>query len=290
MCLLVFAHKGATPSLDSLETASIANPDGFGWAINIGDRIVRGRGMNFDKVVTAYHQQLELTPGESMFHLRWATHGTVNKKNCHPFYVGHDDRTVLGHNGIIPIEQPKGDKRSDTRFYAEVVLPKLGGAGVLDDPEAFQFVEKQIGASKLVILTNDPRAKQSFYIANEQMGHWDSGGVWWSNDSYKPRTYTYKPTTNYSWSWESSPSIRSHNSRDLYDEWDDNIWVATCPLCDVQWKVDESKGETACPDCDVCLVCEEFDEHCTCSDSWYSNSADDRLLDLYYDSKTNDWR
>lgn len=285
MCLLVFAHEGATPSLDALEIASIANPDGFGWAINTGDRIIRGRGMNFDKVVTEYHKQLALTPGESMFHLRWATHGTVNKKNCHPFYVGHDDRTVLGHNGIIPIEQPKGDKRSDTRYYAEVVLPKLGGAGVLDNPESFDFVEKQIGASKLVILTNDPRAKQSFYIANESMGHWDSDGVWWSNESYKPRVYTYKPTTNYSWSWESD--VLKHNTRDLC-EWDDYQWYAQCPLCDLNVRVNERTLETLCPDCAVCLVCEEFEQDCKCVDTYWDYSFDEN--DNISTTTTYDWR
>jgi glutamine phosphoribosylpyrophosphate amidotransferase len=31
-------------------------------------------------------------------HTRWATHGTVNAPNAHPFHVGH---TVLAHNGVV---------------------------------------------------------------------------------------------------------------------------------------------------------------------------------------------
>jgi len=273
MCLLVFAHKGATPSLDALEVASISNPDGFGWAINIGDRIIRGRGMNFDKVVSEYHKQLELTPGESMFHLRWATHGTVNKKNCHPFYVGRDSQTILGHNGIIPISQPKGDKRSDTRYFAESVLPRLGGACVLDSKRVVDEIERMIGASKLVVLTNNPSAKQSFYIINEDMGHWDSDGIWWSNDSYKPRTY--KPYTMYDSGWNftlNEPTKRSSNSQQ--DEWDDYVYTSQCPVCEEWFRVDERIGDTACPDCNICLVCENWVNKCNCMDSWFMRDID----------------
>lgn len=272
MCLLVFAHKGATPSIDALHTASISNPDGFGWAINTGDRILRGRGMNFDKVVSEYHQQLALTPGESMFHLRWATHGTVNKKNCHPFYVGRDSNTVLGHNGIIPIEQPKGDKRSDTRYFSESVLPRLGGACVLDSQRVVTAIEEMIGASKLVILTNNPSAKQTHYIINEHMGHWDSDGIWWSNDSYVPRIYKSYGMYGYGWDTVSEPKTCSINSQQ--DEWDDYVWSGMCPVCEEWYRVDERVGDTACPECNVCLVCENWANKCTCMDSWFMSDAD----------------
>lgn len=248
MCLLTFSPEGVHPDAERLWNASINNPHGFGFAVRTPSGIVRSRGMDFERVYDNYVATLKRHHGESMFHLRWATHGTVNKANCHPFYVGADRDTMLGHNGIIPIEIPQGDARSDTRYFSEVLMPKSGGVAMMDNAEYVSKLEKVIGASKLVILTNNADAQRPFYIVNEQMGHWDSDS-WWSNYSYEK----YKPIA-------STP--RYLPSDDLYlDDWS---FILPCPLCDVDITINEAKGETCCPTCDICLLCEEDARYCYC--------------------------
>jgi len=254
MCLLTFAPSGVTLNDDRLFEASLNNPDGFGFSIRTDNKIVRARGMNFEQVLAEYHRALRLNGhGDSMFHLRWATHGTTNKSNCHPFYVGADRESMLGHNGIIPINIPKGDVRSDTRFFSEVMLPKQGGVPMLDNPKYFAKVAKSIGASKLVILTNNPDALQNVYIVNESMGHWDSD-AWWSNYSYRP----YTPSV-------SKKPVVVDESDDL-DYWS---WVAECNICGIDVECNERYGETLCPGCDTCLLCEMNKRYCECFDLMY---------------------
>lgn len=253
MCLLTFAPAGVHLDPERLYQASINNPHGFGFAVRTPQGIVRSRGMNFERVYDNYVATLSKYHGESMFHHRYATHGSVNKKNCHPFYVGNDTDTMLGHNGIIPIEIPKGDSRSDTRYFSEVLMPRDGGVAMLDNPEYVKYLEERIGYSKLVVLTNNPDARESFYIVNEDLGKWDSD-AWWSNTSYKkpePRLYTYS-TPSY--------STRSY----VVDDYDEYSFTLACPLCDVDVLVNELTGETCCPTCDVCLLCEEWSQACYC--------------------------
>jgi uncharacterized protein (DUF779 family) len=258
MCLLTFAPAGVQLCPERLWQASINNPHGFGFAVRTPNGIVRSRGMNFEKVYDNYVATLAKHHGDSMFHHRYATHGTTNKKNCHPFYVGDDKDTLLGHNGIIPIEIPKGDVRSDTRYFSEVLMPRDGGVAMLDDPEYIKYLEKSIGYSKLVIMTNNPVAKESFYIVNEDLGDWDSG-AWWSNTSYekpKPRVYTY-----------STPSYTTRGyskSETMYDSYDEYSFIMTCPLCEIDVIVNELTDETFCPTCDICLLCEEDMDKCWC--------------------------
>lgn len=268
MCLLTFAPSGVVIDDDRLFEASLNNPDGFGFSIRTPQRIVRARGMHFEQVLAEYHKALRTHGhGESMFHLRWATHGSTNKANCHPFYVGSDRDSMLGHNGVIPINIPKGDSRSDTRYFSEVMLPKRGGVSKLDDPKFVKDISKSIGSSKLVILTNNPSARKNFYIINEDMGHWDSD-VWWSNYSYRPYTMSTQKSPSYY-----SASTVIDDSDDL-DYW---TWVTECPVCCVDIVCNEAKGETTCPSCDTCLLCENNANFCDCYghdtiDEWRSTA------------------
>lgn len=279
MCLLTFAPAGVQLDAERLYQASLNNPHGFGFAVRTPQGIVRSRGMNFERVYDNYVATLSKYHGDSMFHHRYATHGSTNKQNCHPFYVGDDKDTLLGHNGVIPIEIPKGDLRSDTRYFSEVLMPRDGGVAMLDDPEYITYLEKAIGYSKLVIMTNNPVAKKDFYIVNEDLGDWDSD-AWWSNTSYKkPEPRVYKYTT-------ASFSARSYTPLDDYDDF---TFVLPCPLCDVDIVVNEATGETCCPSCDVCLLCEEWSQGCFCSEFVeppYDEYEEDEEHTLFpYDSK-----
>lgn len=200
MCLLTVMSPYSTPTREQLMRAACANPHGFGYAIMFDDRIVTGRGLDAAEVIDRFLEIRERCPDTwAMFHHRYTTHGASTKSNCHPFRVGGDADIVLAHNGIIPIDIADGDKRSDTRVFAEDELPSL--LEWLDDDEGFQALEDYVGWSKVAIFSLSPKLKNNVYIMNEDMGHWDRG-IWWSNTSYKESAIERYNFRSYSYAWD----------------------------------------------------------------------------------------
>jgi glutamine amidotransferase len=193
MCLLTYMPDTVTLSYERARKSAINNPDGFGFAIHTGKAILTDHDMDFEKLWDRFDKARKIQPGPALFHFRIATHGEIDTSNCHPFYIGDSTDSVVAHNGMLPIVVPQGERRSDTRLFAELVLPHCGGVPRLDEDEFFTELSEWSTGSKLVILTTDPEAKHDSYIVNEKAGHWNSG-VWWSNHSYEP--YIYKPYGN----------------------------------------------------------------------------------------------
>ena len=191
MCLLVVASPNSTPRKKDLECASCNNPHGFGFAVITPNGIVTGRGMSSKKVIKKFLEVRKEFPNSyAMFHARYATHGVKNEDNCHPFKVPSKYDTYLAHNGILDINISAGDKRSDTRIFAEDTLFAMGGVTALDDAHVWTMVSKWTLGSKIVIFTLDPDANDQCYIINENAGHWDNEGMWWSNSTYKESTWS----------------------------------------------------------------------------------------------------
>jgi glutamine amidotransferase len=174
-----------------LECASCNNPHGFGFAVITPNGIVTGRGMSSKKIIKQFLEVRKEFPNSyAMFHARYATHGVKNDDNCHPFRVPNSYDTYLAHNGILDIKISAGDRRSDTRIFAEDTLPSMGGITALDDEHVWTMVSKWATGSKIAIFTLDPSAKEACYIVNENLGHWDNEGIWWSNTTYKQSSWS----------------------------------------------------------------------------------------------------
>lgn len=185
MCLLLVCSPDSIPNKKDLQTASCNNPHGFGYAIITPEGIITGRGMSAKKTINKFLALRKQYPSSyAMFHARYATHGVKNEDNCHPFRVPSKHPTYLAHNGVLDIRINAGDRRSDTRVFAEDVLPAMGGVTALDDDNVWAMVSKWALGSKIAIFTLDPKAKDMVYIVNEKSGHWDNAGIWWSNYSY----------------------------------------------------------------------------------------------------------
>lgn len=205
MCILIYTPGNTTIPRSHLEEACRSNPDGFGWAIIAGDRILMDKGMNSVDIIDGYLQWREEFPEyPSLFHARITTHGLTNTDNCHPFWV--DGNTVIAHNGIISA-MDDDPIRSDTRVFAEDWMPYM--IPYLDDEEEFAQLERFIGWSKVVVLTVDPLLKQWAYILNESSGHWKDN-VWYSNHSYIPYVYT---------GWSEGSRKYASNSLGSYSVW-----------------------------------------------------------------------
>jgi hypothetical protein len=187
MCLLTFCPDGVVPDVNALADGASMNPDGHGFAVVAGDRIIVRRGLDAEQVVEEFIRVRDAYPnGPALFHSRLATHGTVSKQNCHPFRMGRDRRTVLAHNGILPDQvRPVGDDiRCDTRIAAEDYLPH-DPFGSLDSPAGSEALRRWLGpTNKMVILTVDPRYRNTAYLLNEDCGFWHNDGAWYSNTGF----------------------------------------------------------------------------------------------------------
>lgn len=256
MCLLCYITPGSEPDWKGLENACHNNPDGFGWAIHHGEHIQIGKSMSYMTALEDFYDALALTDGNvhSMFHARWATHGEENVANCHPFLVGGKHTTVLAHNGVLPVDIPKGDPRSDTRYFAEELLPKRS-RHVFDKDSKRRKLESWMKGSKMVVFTTESDVyAEPVYILNEDAGHWDKYGTWWSNDSYQYR---------YTRMWGTSHSKSAEIEWDLDD--DDLLasWYSTkpndkdrfCGVCNSWLSRVEYAVKGMCDTCESCLGC-----------------------------------
>jgi glutamine amidotransferase len=299
MCLLTLIPDYVSPDMDRFKIAAQSNPDGFGFAISTGKKLHIVRSMNFEEVANKFVDARKTMQGPAIFHFRWTTHGTNTVDNCHPFLLGQDSQTVMGHNGILPVKMDKDEKRSDTRVFAEDIMPAIGGVSSLDDGEYFNQMAEWAKGSKLAFLTVNDDAKYDWYIVNEKDGHWDSD-IWWSNSSYKQAPIRYASYTgmygagfsDWDYGYESTRYSSSWTGSKLVDDYDDEaslvshtptfgecIEIAelytdpvstthnkvTCYLCESQEIVPADEIRTHCGICSACLFCQC--DSCNCWDA-----------------------
>lgn len=221
MCLLTFIPENIDFDYNKARISAKSNPDGFGFAIHAGIAIIKDHDMDFEKLWLRWEDLRKIYRGSALFHFRIATHGETNIDNCHPFDVDGKPDTVIAHNGILPLTMPIHDTRSDTKLFAEIVLPAIGGVETLDIPEKLEELENWAIGNKLVVLTTNEKSKYNWYIINEKLGHWNDG-MWWSNSSYK-ENYGFK-YIGYNYGQYTSPylgSPKSNTKSDTYRQYDD---------------------------------------------------------------------
>ena len=299
MCMLCVVNPGVIPDRDKLENSALNNPHGFGFAIAVPDeeRIIVERTMDADESINNFLKlRKKYMDGYALWHARFATHGSKTVANCHPFKVGKDKRTYLAHNGIIDIPMDAKEDRSDTRVFAEELLPALGGVTALDNDYIWDMALNYTTGSKVAVLTVDPDAKHPLYLMHAEKGE-EIDGVWWSNDGYCLTRYTSTASTTYgsgSWwddEWSYDPkalkpkdkSVTSIDAARIKESMKskavalqeatkvgkENVMVS-CFNCmsDITLKQIEDYSET-CLHCGACFDCESEAEECMCYTSQY---------------------
>ena len=257
MCMLCVVPPNVIPSREKLENSALNNPHGFGFAIVIPSekRIYVERTMNADTSINRFITMRGMYPeGYAMWHARFATHGSTTVDNCHPFKVGKDSHTYLAHNGILPIVEPHGDTRSDTRIFAEDLLPAIGGVASLDNPQVVNLIEDFTSGSKVCVLTVHPDAKYQCYLFHEEKGWRDDSGVWWSNDTcHLPKPYEYGGDHK----WYSKKPLDF-----LTTKKDAELVFYECRVCELAIEEDElwqsNLGTDYCPQCGSCYQCDAY--------------------------------
>ena len=212
MCLLTFMPPKVNIEYTKACVAAKSNPHGFGFAIHAENRIIKDHDMDFQKLWERWSIIRATEQGAAIFHFRIATHGTNDVDNCHPFNIGDDQKTVMAHNGMLPLRMPIDDNRSDTKLFAQYVMPSMGGITSLDNTSTFTKLADWAIGSKLVFLTVDPLAEYDWYIVNEEYGHW-ANDMWWSNKSY-----VHYPISPYVYTGASTYKPGMYSNLDMYDD------------------------------------------------------------------------
>jgi len=274
MCMLCVIPPHVTPDRDMLINSALNNPHGFGFAIAVPDeqRIISERSMNADESINRFLEvRSQYQDGYATWHARYATHGSKVIENCHPFVVGNDLRTYLSHNGILDVDVPKGDDRSDTRIFAEELIPALGGVTALDNPWVFDMLEDYTSGSKVAILTVDPKAKHELYLLNEHLGWEDSSGVWWSNQTcyldawvtdYRSKDFAKYDDEEYDVQAWLKASKQSNISKWINKPVDGKIQCGACDYVSTEKEV--ADYENACYNCGYCFECDAIASWCDC--------------------------
>lgn len=187
ICILTFLPAGNDGGdLSELRNGGLLNPDGFGWAIVAGRKILTGHSLDLEEALASFRRtRAKHLKGPALFHSRYATHGSICTDNCHPFRVGGDKRMVLAHNGIMPSDAHPfdGDDRSDSKIFADELMPVWTDA--FTSPRIKHELEQWLGWNKVVVLST--RHKNQALILNEEEGIWsEETGMWHSNADFEP--------------------------------------------------------------------------------------------------------
>lgn len=191
MCIIVYKPKDRILSKNTLENCFMNNNDGAGYMFSEnGELIIKKGFFSFNKFYDSYME--DHLKSNVVLHFRISTQGSVEKKNCHPFYV--NNTLGFAHNGILGITTPKGSKKSDTNLFNCWILRKLP-TDFLTNKAIMLLIEEYIGRDKLAFMDNNGDVT----LVNEKAGNWgitgDCEGSWFSNTSYRWKT-TYT-TGNY---------------------------------------------------------------------------------------------
>lgn len=182
MCILIVAPKGTIVPDEHLKESSKANPDGAGLAWKQNNKIVTFKSLNQDLVIRKYKSLVaQDIQSDILLHFRVKTTGNIKLQNIHPFYVR--ENVVMGHNGVIDIDEHKDQTDSQTfgmRFR------KFN----YRDPLVQELFKKYISLNSKIAYLD----LKGYTIINEEKGIWVDG-VWYSNNSFKkitpPVQYAY---------------------------------------------------------------------------------------------------
>lgn len=217
MCLIIHLKDkevGVTPEEFKLNLNK--NTDGTGFMFANHNRVIVNKSLGtISEQVALYEKYSKSVAGGGLkdlfIHSRWATQGTKDEFNCHPYQIltpQEGNELWCMHNGVISgggtkQEADKSDTYNFLTFYLKPLL--IQRDYLLSNPLFMEMIEKFIGTgSKLVFLNS----KGQHWYANKSQGvMYKDTSTWISNEysgltNKKVYTYPKKTQTNYGWSSE----------------------------------------------------------------------------------------
>lgn len=165
MCVILHKQKDVLIDENDVIDAYHSNPDGCGIMYQDKGRVVTEKGI-WD-VFYLLERLYEIRHKEYVLHLRVRTHGDVDQKNCHPFYIGSGG--YMMHNGILSVKTPH-KAMSDTWHFSKMIKK----AGRKLDIKDYNDIERFHGINnRMIFMYNDEI---------ERTGQWDLyDDNYWSN-------------------------------------------------------------------------------------------------------------
>ena len=240
MCIIILNQKN-TLTKKVLNQSWESNSHGAGLMYVSEGNLEIFKTFDKSEFTKKYFEVRKLTKGPVILHFRIATSGQHNEENLHPFTVNKNLSFV--HNGII---DGLGSKlHSDTFELNQILKDVIKGNEI---SEGIKRLLTLICAdySKLLFLDSENKVT----IINEELGHWDNSGNWYSNFSYKP----YEPKK---YKWQST--FDKQNKKSTL-----NKLQEFCPCCYVQsdfdtFQYNKDFNEWICADCIEEIRISEYD-------------------------------
>ena len=172
MCCILYIPAGVeTPEIRTLEMVYFANRHGIGFADNEGHSC---KTLSFAQFTRQIHKRP--VTADCIIHFRLATHGSISRANCHPFY-DHETGIWFAHNGVLPIRS-KNDMTDSEIFFRERFLPRLNETG-WHDKELWDYVNVERGSSRFIFMRDKEVVR---------LGNWhEQDGVFYSNMNWNWR-------------------------------------------------------------------------------------------------------
>lgn len=207
MCIAIIKPSGIPlPHEDILHLSFCANSHGAGLSTisEDGGFMISKGYFDFDEYYSALKKYVS-TDNLAFLHMRIATHGNVDKGNCHPFPVCDDyglmrydeiDNAdmVFMHNGMLSIDTDSKEV-SDTMTFNKMLY--MGGVNPFNH-RAKMLIEEIIDGSRIAFMKMDTNGKPIYRKYGD--GWIKSDGVWYSNYSFCSPLYptpTSTKVTNY---------------------------------------------------------------------------------------------
>lgn len=233
MCLVIAARQGNQIPAEHIRNGWAANHDGAGFMY------VKGGELRIEKGFFKLRRLFEALGGVNyretplVIHLRFATHGLINKDCCHPHQV--NPSLAMAHNGIINL--PVDPAKSDSMLFADKLAklpPNWHQSG-----EMLEVLGGYVGTSNKIVLL-DSSGELGFI--NERSGHWVDQ-VWYSNHGYRPAVPGPGPLWGSSGKWSNTywPSRKT----------DTEAESGTCIYCHGALQYRYERLEEVCFDCSM---------------------------------------
>lgn len=218
------------------------NNQGAGMLYNYKGKLKTFKTFEKDELIKEYYKVREKINSPIILHFRISTSGQHNFDNLHPFLITKNIGFV--HNGII---DNGSVKYSDTYLFNEL-LKGIPNIEKMVFNESFQtLISGYIGYSKLIFLNSDNET----LIINDDLGHYDKFGNWFSNDSYCQvnnfKYYGNKKVFN-------DDDMFTHDLKEKTLTDDFNTWIGDCECCgEVDKKVSYSTQwqSIICENCEL---------------------------------------
>ena len=123
MCVICYKPKGVKmPEKETLLAMFRANSHGCGFCTPTKYY----KSLSFESFYKAIKKVSTNEP--CIIHFRLATHGSIRRANCHPFY-DRDTNTFFAHNGVLNI-LPDRDKTDSETAFRHIFVPYIQKYGL----------------------------------------------------------------------------------------------------------------------------------------------------------------